>query len=77
MDKSSAVQEAIKAVMALVQDADAREMIGRRPKKVEIEVEAGGEGSPEHEAEEMELIRALEGMHGEEEEDMPPGRGRY
>jgi hypothetical protein len=76
MDKSRAVQEAIEAVMALVEDADARELVGRRPKKVEVEVEAGGEGNPEHEAEEMELIRALEGMHGEDE-DAPPGRGRY
>lgn len=65
MRKRSPVEEALKMVLGSINEADGREMVGRRPKKVEIEVESG-EMDPEHEEEEMELIRALEGMHSGE-----------
>lgn len=41
MDRGSAVQEAVQAVMAAINEADGREMVGRRkPKAVSVEVEA-------------------------------------
>lgn len=33
MDKGSAVEDAVRAVIALVEDADGREMVGRRKPK--------------------------------------------
>lgn len=66
MDKSSAVAEAMKMVLGAINEADGREMVGRRPKRVDVTMESGDECDPEHEDEEMELIRALEGMHSED-----------
>lgn len=66
MDKSSAVEEAMKMVLGAINEADGREMVGRRPKRVDVTMESGDECDPEHEDEEMELIRALEGMHSED-----------
>lgn len=41
MDKGNAVSEALRELLAMVEGADAQEMVGRRkPKAVAIEVEA-------------------------------------
>lgn len=46
MHNPKAIQEAVQAVLSAVQDADAREMVGKRPpKKVEVEVESAGDGA--------------------------------
>ena len=73
MDKMKAVGEAIREVLGLIEDADGREMVGRRKPKVEIEVEAGGGMGPEHEEEEMALIQAMEGLHEPEEDEEEKG----
>lgn len=79
MGDMEAVKEALREVLGAISEADGREMVGKRkPKAVALQVDVGptGEGSPEHESEEMDLIRSLEEMHGEKDEDMSP-RGRY
>lgn len=76
MDKRKSVEEALREVLAVVQEADARDMVGHRPKpKVEIEAE-GEEGGPEHESEEMELIRSLEGLHEDDDDKDGPSTMR-
>lgn len=44
-EKQNPVKEALKAVLAAINDADGRAMVGKRaPREVSIEVEAGSEG---------------------------------
>lgn len=69
MGDMEAVKEALREVLGAISDADGREMVGRRkPKAMTVAVDVGPAGQSEHEAEEMDLIRSLEAMHGEDED---------